>query len=373
MSNPCTDIDNTSFKFNCVTDSDGAQIIAALYSLDKHGQLSTDTPNSVISSIVSYGYSTATTTCKQSFLADEEISINCDNAVIGDLVANNSNCTLCKSMVNTAIANREALEQEAKTKNGKYTVQNVSADVALEVEGNLATGNDGACKYVCMQCIVDNVNQDIQMNIVDECATNTTEFLDAFTTGMSYQAEVELTKHTSALKTTGYEIANKSDVKDMSIQIANTIKEMTKITTLSELHSSAVLIQQTTIDPGSTSIVINNLSQRISIDMFATLVSKIYSDESVQNAIDYKTKQELITVETNFKDLIDTVSTTVDTLDKLLTDLVGKLIITVIALLLIALIIVAAFLKFHPNFDFQSKYRSTQNLVRRDLKTNPRL
>jgi hypothetical protein len=352
MSDPCTSVDSTNLKFNCVKDSEGSNLMARLYNLSDHGQLSGSTANTMISNVVAYGYAVATTTCRQSFLADQKLSINCNNAVIGDLVSKNSNCTLCKTMVAEAISKRNALESEAHSQNTNYTEQTASESVLENVNGLMPNQNDGACKYVCLQCVVDNVDQNIQMRIVDECATNTTEFIDAFTTGMSYQAEAELTKHQNALKNSGYDIRNSSDVSNLSIQMATTIKEMTKVSTLSELQSTAILVQETTIDPNSTSVVINNLSQRISVDMFATLVSKIYNDTSVQDAIDYKSKLQEVEIETQFNNLIDRVSSSVNTLDKLLIDIVGKIIITVIALLLTALVILAAFIKFHPSFIF---------------------
>lgn len=208
------------------------------------------------------------------------------------------------------------------------------------------------CKYVCDQCIVENLSQNIQMNINAECDYTADTFVSAFSTGMSVQAAQSISQYQEGLKTTGVDIKSVDDIKSLSIQMANSLKQMTTLIQLNSLRQTAFNIQAMTIDHNSTSVMVQNSSQSITTSMFATLVSKVYNDVSVQNAINYSTLQKEIQIETSFTSLINSLQTTVTTIENLLVNTVGQAMLTLLALVMIILFAFAALFFFKPGFIF---------------------
>jgi hypothetical protein len=337
-------------NFNCVGNTPGASVLSCLYLLDAHGQLSDSTASGIVSNVVSFGFATATTVCKQSFVASQAISVNCQNALIGQAVANNQNCVDCKAKMQAIADQRTKLEQDAHQLNPSYAIQTPSQIYLDLFNGTSSTDgkpqNDGICQYVCLQCIAKDVQQTLQMTIDASCQTSTNSFITAFTTGMSYQAEYELTKHQEALKSAGYDIQSQHDIKNLSIQIADTITQMTENVSLNALQQQALNIQQTVIEPESTSIVIQHLVQTISLQMFSTLASAVYNDARMQDAINYTENVKSIQIETSFNTLIRQLEASVSTMETLVLSSVGKVLISVIALLLTAIILFAAYVRF---------------------------
>ena len=127
---------------------------------------------------------------------------------------------------------------------------------------------------------------------------------------------------------------------------------MTSAETLSNLTQDALLIQNTTVASGSTSVVLQNVSQSLSVDMVASLASRYYNDTQIQNAIGYNILQRQIEIETSFNDLLNSVTQSANTMERLLQDTIGKVIVTIVALLIMGLLVVAAFIKFRPGFVF---------------------
>ena len=327
----CTEIEN-DHNFRCVSDTPGGDIMTTLYYLDKHGQLDSSTANGIVNSVVAYGYTTAVTQCSQSFVINQETSIECDRTNFGDLerFSDNTSCKKCKSYIAQIIKERQDLEDDAHRKNPKYKKQQ-----AIKAARDLMSNkDDGVCQYVCMQCIARNVNQNISVNLVQSCDTSNNDFRTAFTTGMSYQAEHELQKHQNAMKGAGYQMQKDNDIQNMAIQMSDSITKMTKTSILNTLKTTALVIQRDSIESGSTSTVIQNAKQQISVSMFSSLTSEIYSDESLKNSLDYKNAEKAVKLEKSFSDLIKDLNQTVHTMEDLLTSLIGKILITVVALLL---------------------------------------
>lgn len=340
--------------FNSTKLTAGADTIARLYALEGNGQLDASTANGIISNVVSYGYTIATLTCQQAFVNAQTLEIDCNDPVIGDLVKNNPNCVKCKALAAQVAADRQKLEDDAAQINPNYQKQQVDPDIAESYFGVLQDHSDGICKYVCFQCIVENLSQNIQMQLVADCDINTKTFISAFTSGMSVQAEVELTQHQQALRSTGLDIQNQDDIKSLSIEMANTIRDMTTVKMLNALKQYALNVQNMKISPDSTSVMVQNATQGITTSMFASIVSKTYSNTSIQNSIDYQQKAQTIQIETSFTDLINSLQTTVQTIESLLIQTVGRILITLLALLLVVLFAFSALMFFRPSFLFGS-------------------
>ena len=148
------------------------------------------------------------------------------------------------------------------------------------------------------------------------------------------------------------------------MHVSNTITQITKQCTLNKLYQQARFVQNTTIDSGSTSVVIKNLNQHMSITMVASLVSKVFSEKEVQDSIDYTNIVKNIQLETKFSDLLKELDETVDTIEDLLSTIIGKIIVTIATMLFIAIIVFAAVFFYRPKFVFQdwfSKIKKQKN------------
>lgn len=350
----CGSGDGAVFNCQCFRDTSrtaGAQTIARLYALEGNGQLDASTTNGIISNVVAYGYTIATLTCQQAFVDQQILDLECKNA-LGPLVETNPNCLRCKALAAEVAADREKLEDEAHQLNPNYVKQVVDPAIAASYFGVLGDHGDGVCKYVCEQCVFENLSQNIQMQMVAECDSNTKTFTSAFVQGMSVQAEVALTQHQEALKTTGVDIKTQEDIKSLSVEMANTIYEMTTVKMLSALKQRAFNIQNMTVNSNSTSVMVQNGTQGLTTSMLASLTAQVFNNTSVQNSINYSVLSQLVQVETNFTDLVNSLQTTVDTIETLLINTVGKVMITLLAMIMIILFVFAALFFFRPGFLF---------------------
>jgi hypothetical protein len=142
--------------------------------------------------------------------------------------------------------------------------------------------------------------------------------------------------------------------------MADSITQMTQNVSLNALQQQALNIQQTIIEPESTSIVIQHLVQSISLDMFSTLASSTYNDARMQDAINYQEAVKTIQIETSFNTLIRQLEASASTLESLTLSLVGKVLISIISLLLLGIILFAAYVRFgmsrliQPDQDFEN-------------------
>lgn len=360
MCTPC--VPSEVFNCGCFPDTSrtaGADTIARLYALEGNGQLDASSANGIIANVVAYGYTIATLTCQQAFVNQQIFDLECNNAA-GQIIRQNPNCVNCIKLALLVAADRQKLEEDAHTRNPNYTPQVVLPQIAESYFGVLADKSDGICKYVCEQCVFENLSQNIQMQLVAECDETSRTFTSAFTQGMSVQAEVSLTQHQQALKSTGLKIQSQEDIKSLSIEMANTIRQMTTIKMLSALKQSAFNVQSMTVDPNSTSVMVQNGSQGITTSMFASIVSQVYTTTNVQNSINYQDKAETIQIETEFTDLVNSLQTTVNTIETLLINTIGKIMITLLAMIMIVLFVFASLFFFKPGFLFGGSVTSDE-------------
>jgi len=356
MANPCTAPCPAGQVFSCTcfnrtADTPGADTIARLYKLGEKGQIDASTPNSIIATIIAYGFTTASVTCQQSFVNQQSQIIKCNKGGQGPKVQANQNCLDCKALAQKVYDSRVQLEADAAAKNPNYTAQVLDPQIFQEYFG-LDNNNDGVCKYVCEQCVLENVSQNIQMHVTAECDVGTSTWISSFVNGMTIQGENELTQRQAALKNTGLQIATQQDVKSLAFQMADTIKTMTSLTQINGLNQWALNIQQVKIDDLSTSVAIQNAEQTISLSMFASLISKTYTDTVILNSIDYSQQQKFIELDTSFSNLIDSLQSTITTMEGLLINTIGQILIIILVIVTIIALIFAAFFFFNPSFLF---------------------
>lgn len=337
---------------NNTENSTGADILARLYFLEGNGQLDASTVNGIISNIVSYGYTVATVQCQQAFVNKQTISIDCSEEK-GPLVRNNPNCLECIRLANQVAASRAQLDNDAHALNPSYKIPVLNQAIHDAYYGPTGVV-DGVCNYVCSQCVAADTSQSIQMNIEADCNLETDEFRTAFTSGMSLQAETEITQHQAGLANTGLAINKASDITNLAVQMADTIQQMTSVSQINSLKQNAINIQNMAVTADSTSVIIQHAEQAITASMFSSLVSKVYNDTAVQNSINYQEKQQYLKYETEFTDFIKSLSTTVNTIDTLLMNTLGKLIITFLLIFILVIVIFAAIFYFKPDLLFGS-------------------
>ena len=333
-----------SEQFTCVSDTNGASVLAALFQLDDVGRLDTGSARGIVSNVVAFGFSTAMSQCSQGFIVDQKISVQCDDTIKAEQVSNGRNCALCKQILSHVEDLHDQLEADASALNTLFSPPQASERAISFAHGSAElTGNDGACQYVCMQCVARNVTQNVNLQISANCDTSTQSFRTAFVSGMNAQARVEIAKHQNALGETGLQVKTVEQMENVAVNLVNSISQMTSTSLLSTLHQQALVIQTTRVDPGSTSVVIQNLDQSVSVSMIATLTSSMFNEEVVRQAINFDEKSQLIKLRTDFNDLLTGLGGTVNTLSDLLSSLTGKIIITLVGILTTVLIVVAAF------------------------------
>lgn len=353
--NPCDSRCQDRVLFNCLpTDPvslSGARLLSAIYYAGEQGQLGDDSGHGIITNIIAYGFTFAHQTCKSSALAEQVISLNCLNAQ-GEAVRANSNCALCKQQVVAALRARQALEDEAFRRNPNYQKQTLSDDVKTKLLGPTGDGELGACQYVCAQCVARGLDQNIALKVSETCTAEAADYSNAFTSGMQLQAETAIKQHKQALEKSGYELKTNADLQQLSVLMANTIKQITRTTVLNQMLMNAVAIQSVTITADSTSVVVQNVEQGITLTEIASMVSKLFSETTIKNSINYNVQQQVIQTETNFNDLVRDLEHTVNTLDDLLVSTIGKIMITIVVIILAVMMVFASFFFFKPDFLF---------------------
>ena len=333
-----------SEQFNCVSDTAGASVLAALFQLDDVGRLDSGSARGVVSDVVAFGFATAMSKCTQGFVVDQKINFNCDDNLRAEQVAQGRNCALCKQILAHVEDLHEQLEKDASALNPSFAPPPVTETVVKFVRGSPEiSGNDGVCQYVCMQCVARNVTQNVNLQISSSCDTSTQSFRTAFLSGMSTQARIEIAKHQTALGETGLRVDTVEQMDNVAVNLVNSLSQMTSTSLLSTLQQQALVLQSTRIDPGSTSVVIQNLDQSVSVSMIATLTSSLFNDNVVRQAINFDEKSQLVQLQTDFNDLITGLGGTVRTLGDLLSSLTGKIVITLVGILTTVLLVVAAF------------------------------
>lgn len=360
----------SDFRLVCANDgiastSTGSSVLSALYMLENDGSLTGQTTNNMISQIISYGYVTAMQQCKSALVAQQALRVNCDdNPLFSQTIAqSSSNCQKCLNYVQSFIDQRNLLDRTAHQLNPEYVVPAVSPALLQQMVGHLPNRHDGICKYVCQQCIAEDISQSLAVHITTECEVGNQLFLSAFTTGMASEAYNQLSKHKSALQSV-FDVQSDQQLQDLSVQVSNTIRNITGQQNINLLFSWALALQSTSIDQGSTSVVVSNVDQSIDIKMMSSLVSSAYTDAKLQSAINFQENQKIIQLQQSFNDLVSRVRSQVYVIQDLLSSTMGKLMISLIAIVLLAIVGVLAFYYVEHSKPIETQKSSTPPPVR---------
>lgn len=170
----CTRDWETQTGLNCtgINNTEGASHIAAFYKADQSAGLIGSTANTVITNIIAYGLMHATTICEQGSYIRQSVSISCDEAT-GNRVSTNKNCTYCRTQIERMIEDRYLLESQASSYPGStYKPQSFSTDQLHDLRST--------CNYVCSQCLVVDLRQELSANMSIDCDVTSTSFQKPF-------------------------------------------------------------------------------------------------------------------------------------------------------------------------------------------------
>ena len=340
-------------------DSTTQNLVSGLYTLEGAGQLADDSANGIFNRIVSYGLLTAMTTCQSSFLVNQTLSIECTDDQAGQDVANNTNCTSCKKLLTSWLTARQALDQEANKQNPDYVIPQPDPTLLATIRGPAApasswnaVGDHGICRYVCDQCVVDGVDQTSNVHVGVMCDVTSEQFRSAFVQGLSLQSETEIIKHGNSISKVLKQIQNKDDIKTLSFNVSTSILQTATDNLLRELHAEALLYQGVIIQPGSTSVVISNVKQTITVDILASITSRFYTNVTLTSLSDYTTIKNDLREILNLSDFLNEIEADVRTLIGLLKTTLGKILITLVAILFTVVIGIASIFFFKPKLLF---------------------
>lgn len=326
----------------------GRDLLSRLYFLDSKGQLDGSSATEIVSNIVAFGFIQASATCDQGFIVDQEVKLECNDAAKAAAVRSNPNCTYCLQQVAAMLADRNNLEQQATARNPNYEPQVASPDVLQSIQGSLPDQTDGACKYVCLQCIAKNIDQNIQMSITENCNVSTQAFLTAFDNGLNSAAQQALKQNQDKLVQNGITIATDPDLARAAIHMTDTIKGITSIQTLEKLKQFALVAQAIQIDPLSTSVVLQNVRQAISLTMMASMSAKVYTDSEVKAKINYDGLSGEIAKDFEAVDLIQSLEQSIETIQDALSNTAVRLALILIIILVIVVLLFASIFFFRP-------------------------
>jgi tetrahydromethanopterin S-methyltransferase subunit B len=276
------------------------------------------------------------------------IDIKCENEEIGSIVSDeeqNHNCKMCVEEVQAIMNERDQLESDAlyyNTTNG-YTPQTASDHIVKALKGtSSANYHDGVCRYVCNQCVIEDVNQEMNMTMTTDCSVTTEVFSEAFVIGMRKEAARQVAKHKNELTLAGYDLSRNENIDSISYHISNSIQQMTRNELLSTLQLGAIAIQSMRILPESTSVVVGNVSQSLTVDMFGTLAAKQYSDKNVKDAINYELLRAGASYTMGLNSFIEDIERTYEEAGEILGSVFSNVIIMALGLL-VGVIVIALF------------------------------
>lgn len=328
------------------------KLIGALFALENQGELGGKSVKQIVNNVFSYGYSKATLTCQQAFIATQTIDINCDKPGQGAKVKANPNCQLCLVRTRKWLNSRKKLDLDANQLNPNYSIpkdvrglNNILGVDGKVLEEDFLVGDSGICQYVCEQCVALNLDQNIQFQINANCSVETPEFRRAWAGAMTEKAGQELSQHMKALQKT----SETGKLQDLSIRLSNSITSITKTNTLVELRDQALIYQGIVVQPNSTSVVLQNVKQAVSMKVVADLSGAIYTSKQLAILSNSNLTAKVADLSLTLNDLYKELSDTYQAMQTILQDTLGQIVISIAAILITFILIFAVLVYMRSN------------------------
>jgi hypothetical protein len=176
---------------------------------------------------------------------------------------------------------------------------------------------------------------------------------------MTEQAARSLGEHDSKLaainaKAEADLTANAQNTASTSIHFVNLVTSISNTTMLQQLYQQALISQRMQVTPDSTSVVLNNVSQTMTVEMMASLASTFYNTNFLKSVSNYTQRKDYSKLYEEYQKNRVSLRDIHDTITDLVANSFWRMIWIVVGLLLFFLLVVAALMFFQPEFLFGS-------------------
>lgn len=336
----------------------GQTLIEGLLYLENAGRLPGDNATNIFNSVVAVGFMTAASTQTTRFNVRQSIIADCRDD-IPDLTQN-VNCKLCREVVSEFVNSRASLEQNAKSRNSDYVIQTPTTETVSTLRGR-NNDLDGVCRYMCYQCVFENLNQDMYVQIDSSVDVSTTTFRNHYNAGLKMAARKQIQRYQNQIDEIGYSIRNSVDnLEALSLSFANIISSVSSVEILNFFKTSALALQQLQLgSPTSTSLVVSHVRQSVNLSMMSSLTSQVFNRTSLVSMTNFSTDNNVIKLEEDFASTLRSFTGLISSLESVLKTSIGKIMIAILALLGAVVVMVVMFLFVRPVVKSKSSTFST--------------
>lgn len=344
----------------------GKQILAGFYHAESKGRIEGDNATNIINSMLALGFMTAISTQSTQFNVQQTLIADCQRTVDGtkdgDAVdlTNTSTCLQCKALLREYVEDRAKLEQEAggdgipPTTEAFRAVQTrllgpVKSEAGATLDDQFEL-TQGMCRYVCYQCVVEDTSQDVYVQIDSEADVTTVTFRNHYQEGLKEAASYQLAKYKNQVSELGYDIRENTDnLESLSLSVANVLSSITSVDTFNFMRTSALVMQNMRLgSERSTSMISSNIRQTVNLKMMSVASSQLYSESFLRTLLDVDDVSQAFQLEDTFTETLERFVSVISDLQGLLRTSIGKIMVSVIALLGAVLVMMVLFFFVRP-------------------------
>jgi hypothetical protein len=323
---------------------------AILFNNGETHKNSVDFQNSIIAKSVFNAYST----CNSDVSVEQYLSVEC-GGVSGKPFAENAGCTACLIAQSQWQINAHDFETEFAVENPSYDPVYITS-LPESTQNLLITGKTtdenvsfgGVCQMPCNNCITGNIHQSSTITFTESCSDTET---------FQNSLQVQLKANISSIMKNKEDVFGQlssmfdSNTEDISNSYSNYVSNLFVVNLKDIVESNMKVAQNITIGtPGDkiNSVYINNVSQTTHSQGILNSISnnKFVNSLVSQQDIDETLKEYHKNDTTG--DICDDITKTVDSLGRLFTSIIGKVIIIIIVVLVGVILTMIALAAFAP-------------------------
>ena len=263
----------------------GVEVIAYLEAMSRGGLLhNSRTADGIMIGSLSVAFMESMSTCESSVIENQNINIFCNDIEIGERVFHSKGCLACLTQIQYILDQRLELIKDSG-------LESEIIDEKIKQTIGMETGPDdtnqyeyGICKYSCQQCVLENVNQtiDITLNSNFDQHCNMPDFQNAFAKGLTSQLTQEFQQQ-DTLSTT----LNTTNENMTRLLVEMMTSDIGVQSFLTNVYQGLLTSQNITIGKESTSLYIRDMSQTINFSQVFSVMTQQYS--SVRASLSDKT------------------------------------------------------------------------------------
>lgn len=291
----------------------------------------------IVSNLVAYGYIESHVRCNAMFVVDQSVSLACKSplGLQGRPFVTNKGCQLCQSVVQSVLDARASLDKDVEANNSRYTPTMASQETTKRLTGTTNNYEDGVCRYQCMQCVAEGLSQDLRFFLQNSCDYGNQDFKTAFVNSVADQAQ-------SLMSGTVYD----SGSPDFTVNIAQAIADITTVDVLTTITQQVFVVQSVRIRDNSSSVILQNVNQSVSLSMVTQFASDIMTEENIKNSIDFDIREKSTVVDAQLALILKNISDETKTMGIMIENTIGYFIVSGISILFILVLSVVVLLNF---------------------------